>query len=198
MSASAKPTIHSFTLYFAGVGVLEDEQLDALFEAGCDDALFGVRDGAQYAAFDREAESFSKALAGAIRDVTCAVAGLRVVRIEPDELVTMAAIAERCGLSREYVRLLSNAERGPGDFPAPVTYADRRTRLWHWPDVAHWMIAHRKARVEVDAQVADLIAAMNAAFDLRQHVRDLRDQRARALVWAALGRDFLTEHLKDR
>ncbi len=192
MSASAKP-IHSFTLFFEGVEVLEDEQLDALFETGCGDALFGVRDGVQYAAFDREAESFSEALAGAIRDTTSAVAGLRVVRIEPDELVTMAAIAERCGLSREYVRLLSNMERGPGGFPAPVTYADRRTRLWHWPDVAHWMIEHRKARAEVDVQAADLVAAMNAAFDLRQHVRDLHDEQALALVSAALGRDFLKE-----
>lgn len=189
---SNKPTIHSFTLFFTGGSVLDDEQFDALYETGCDDALFGVRDGAQYGAFDREAGSFSEALASAIRNVTAAVPGLRVVRIEPDELVTMAAIAKRSGLSREYIRLLSRNARGPGGFPAPVAYADSRTRLWHWPDVAHWLILHRKAKVEVDAQAADLVAAMNAAFDLREHAGHLQSEHDLALIAQALGEASLT------
>jgi hypothetical protein len=192
MSSSTRPTIHSFTLFLSGVDVLDDEQFDALYEAGCDDALFGVRDGVQYGAFDREALSFSEALAGAIRDVTSAVTGLEVVRIEPDELVTMAAIAERSGVSREYVRLLSRGERGPGGFPAPVTYADHKTRLWHWPDVARWLTEHRNTKVDLDARAADLLAAMNAAFDLRLHARRLHDERDLALVAQALGRETLT------
>jgi hypothetical protein len=146
-----------------------------------------VRDGAQYAAFDREAISFSEALASAIHDVTCAVPGLQVVRIEPDQLVTLAAIAERSGRSREYIRLLSNSERGPGGFPAPVAYTDRKTRLWHWPDVAHWLNENQKATVDVDAHAADLVAALNAAFDLREHVRHLHDEHDLALVSRALG-----------
>jgi len=187
MSTSAKSPIHSFTLFFSGVDVLDDEQFDALYEAGCDDALFGVRDGAHYGAFDREAESFSEALAGAIRDVTSAITGLRVVRIEPDELVTIAAIAKRSGRSREYIRLLSNQQRGPGGFPAPVAYPDSRTRLWHWPDVAHWLTEHRRATLTLDAQAANLVAAMNAAFDLREHTGHLHSKSDLALVAQALG-----------
>jgi hypothetical protein len=187
MRTNTKPTIHSFTLFFSGVDVLEDEQFDALYEAGCDDALFGVRDGVQYGAFDREAASFGEALASAIREVIAAVPGLRVTRIEPDELVTMAAIAKRSGLSREYIRLLSRNARGPGGFPAPVAYADSRTRLWHWPDVAHWLTLHRKAKVEVDAGATDLVAAMNAAFDLREHAGHLQSERDLILVAQALG-----------
>jgi hypothetical protein len=186
------PTIHSFTLFLSGADVLDDEQFDALYEAGCDDALFGARDGAQYGAFDREADSFSEALASAIEDVSTAVPGLQVVRIEPDELVTMAAIAERSGLSREYIRLLSTNKRGPGGFPAPVTYADHKTRLWHWPDVAHWLTEHERAKVDLDAHAADLVAAMNAAFDLREHARHLHDKHDLALVAQALGADTLT------
>jgi len=194
MSSTTKPTIHSFTLFLNGVNVLDDTQLDALYEAGCDDALFGVRDGAQYGAFDREANSFSEALASAITDVTSTVAGLQVVRIEPDELVTMAAIAKRSGLSREYIRLLSTNQRGPGGFPAPVTYADHKTRLWHWPDVAHWLTEHNRAKVQVDAHAANLVAAMNAAFDLREHARHLHNRNDLALVSQALGQDTLTHH----
>lgn len=187
MNSNTRPKIHSFTLFFTGADVLDDEQFDALHEAGCDDALLGVRDGAQYAAFDREASSFSEALASAIHDVTAAVPGLQVVRVEPDQLVTLAAIAERSGRSREYIRLLSNSKRGPGGFPSPVAYADRKTRLWHWPDVAHWLNENQKATVDVDAHAADLVAALNAAFDLREHVRHLHDERDLALVSRALG-----------
>ncbi len=194
VNATTTPTIYSFTIFFSATDVLDDERLDALYEVGCDDALFGVRDGAQYGAFDREANSFSEALASAIRDVTSAVPGLLVVRIEPDDLVTMAAIAKRSGLSREYIRLLSTNQRGPGGFPAPVTYADHKTRLWHWPDIAHWLAEHHKAKVEVDAHAADLVAAMNAAFDLREHARHLHDKHDLALIAQALGQATFTHH----
>lgn len=182
-----QPTTHSFTLFFKGANVLEDEHLEALFENGCDDALFGVRDGAQYGAFDRQANSFSEALASAIADVTRAVDGLGVIRIEPDDFVTMAAIAARSGLSREYIRLLSTGKRGPGDFPAPIVHVDGKTRLWHWPDVAHWLTQHQKAKVTVDAHAADLVAAMNAAYDLREHTKHLQTDQDLALVASALG-----------
>jgi hypothetical protein len=188
MSIDAKKrSIHSFTLFLSGVDVLDDEQFDALHEAGCDDALFGVRDGAHYGAFDRKAENFSEALSSAIGDVASAVPGLQVVRIEPDELVTMAAIAERSGFSREYIRLLAAGERGPGEFPPPVTYADHKTRLWHWPDVARWLTEHQKAKIALDHNAADLVAAMNAAFDLRAHAGHLHNKHDLALVAKALG-----------
>ena len=97
----------------------------------------------------------------------------------------MAAIAARSGLSAS-IRLLSTGERGPGGFPAPVAYADERTRLWHWPDVAHWLTQHQKAKVPVDAHAAELIAAMNAAFDLREHTSHLHAEQDLALVASAL------------
>jgi hypothetical protein len=58
-----------------------DDNLDALFEAGCDDATFGARGVAQYGEFDREATSFSTALASAIHTMTSAVPGLEIVRV---------------------------------------------------------------------------------------------------------------------
>lgn len=180
-------TRHRFTLFLRGPDALTDEHMDALYEAGCDDALFGSRDGAQYAAFDREARDFGAALASAIEAVTSAVPGLSVVRVEPDDLVTMAEVAKRSGLSREYVRLLAAGKRGPGGFPPPVAYADQRTRLWHWPDVARWLNEHRKAKAEVDDEAADLVAALNAAFDLREHRVRLRSRSSRELVAQALG-----------
>jgi hypothetical protein len=64
-----------------------------------------------------------------------------------------------------------------------------KSRLWHWPDVAHWSIEHRKAKIALDAQTAELIAAMNAAFDLREHAGHLHNKRDLALVAQALGEE---------
>jgi hypothetical protein len=169
LTAESALAVHSFTLFVEGLDVSSDADVDALHRAGCDDATFGVRDGAAYAIFDREAASFSDALRGAIADVLLALPRARIVRVEPDDLVTMATVAARCGRSRESIRLLANEDRGPGGFPPPVAYVDERTRLWHWPDVARWLNRHRKARIEIDAEAADLVAAVNAAFDLRDH-----------------------------
>jgi len=180
----AKKT-YTFTLFVRGADVLSDESMDALFEAGCDDATFGARDGAQYGEFDREATSFSNALASAIHNMASALPSLEIVRVEPDDLVSMATIAERSGRSRESIRLLAAEQRGPGGFPPPVAYVDQKTRLWHWPDVAHWLTEHDKATLDVDPEAADLVAALNAAYDLREHTRRL-PTAALALIDEAL------------
>jgi hypothetical protein len=186
MNTTPGRAVHSFTLFIDGLDASSDAHVEALHEAGCDDATLGSRDGAAYAIFDREADCFSDALRSAIRDVLRALPEARVVRVEPDDLVTMATMAKRCRRTRESIRLLANAERGPGGFPPPVAYVDDRTRLWHWPDVARWLSEHGKARPEIDSGAADLVAAMNAAFDLRDHSRRL-PERDRALVAEALG-----------
>jgi hypothetical protein len=189
------PPMNRFTLFLEGPDVLEDERMDALFEAGCDDAVFGERDGAQYATFDREASSFCAALTSAIEQLTSAVEGLRITRVEPDDVVTMAAIAGRVGLSREQVRLLSKGKRGPGGFPSPISYVDRRTRLWYWPDVSRWFHEHGKAKLEID-EGADLVAALNAALALRGHAVHLHVQEDLALVKRALA-DLPAEILRE-
>lgn len=131
-------TTYNFTLIIEGGDLQSAEAQDALYEAGCDDATFGLVDGVQYAEFDREADSFGQALASAMLGVRGAVPAAKIVHIEPDELVTMAEIAERLGRSRESIRLLVAGERGTGDFPAPVSHVRTRTRLWSWPEVMRW------------------------------------------------------------
>jgi hypothetical protein len=126
-----------------------------------------------YAEFDREADSLSDAIVSAVADVE-SVPDLRVLRLEPDDLVTATEIAERLGRSRESVRLLIAGKRGPGSFPAPVSHLRRRNRLWRWADVATWA----EQPQERDAHV---IAAFNAALELRTHTHQL-DDRDRAVV----------------
>ena len=60
---------YEFTLTLSGVQELNREVLDAFYEAGCDDALIGMRDGVAYADFCREADSRQEAVLSATQDV---------------------------------------------------------------------------------------------------------------------------------
>jgi hypothetical protein len=129
---------HEFTLLVEGADLQNDAAQDALFEAGCDDATIGVTAGVQHLHFDRAARSLAEALVSAITTVEQAVPGVRVVRVAPDEFVTLAEIAKRTGRTRESVRLLATGDRGPGDFPPPAARAEQRNKLWRWAEVARW------------------------------------------------------------
>jgi hypothetical protein len=79
-------TQFSFTLTVEGADILSDHASDALYEAGCDDATFGVSDGVQTGEFDREAVDFAEAVASAIKAIEAAVPAALVVNVhrEPE------------------------------------------------------------------------------------------------------------------
>ena len=165
----ARPT-HTFTLVLAGVRELTDALEDTLFEAGCDDALLGTRDGVVYLDFDREAPSFREALLSAIAEVE--TAGFKVARVEPDELVTAAEIAQRTGRSRENIRQFILGTRGPGEFPPPVARLRGRSPLWRWAEVAEWF--REKKQIQdpttlLSRDVYTIIASLNNVLDLLRH-----------------------------
>lgn len=158
---------YEFSLLVVGADVQSDDALNALAEAGCDDATVGSSGGVQHLDFDREADSYAEAVASAIHDVESAVPDAQVVRVLPDEYVTLAEIAQRVGRTRESVRLLSIGERGPGTFPPPAARGEERNKLWRWAEVAAWFAA------EVNEPIAspvdwDCTRALNAALDLRE------------------------------
>jgi len=164
---------HNFKLLLANIDVEDDDTFDALVEAGCDDALFGVIDGVPFAEFDREAPTFTGAVASAVQDIITAVPGASIVRIEPDSFVSLVTIGERLGLSREVVRLYAKGGRGPGGFPAPIHYVDAKTRLWHWPSVLEWFRHHRPETLkkvggfEVSYRNAEVVEMVNGALRAR-------------------------------
>jgi predicted DNA-binding transcriptional regulator AlpA len=166
------PRTHTFTLLIEGPDLQDEKRLDALFEAGCDDATFGSRDSVQYADFDREAASLAEAIHSAIRNITTAVPDARVIRVEPEEFVSLKAVADRTGLSKQYVQMLADGQRGPGGFPAPVRWVDAKTRLWLWADVAEW-IQTRLGKDTVIVGEAHTIAAFNGLLGFRRHVPQL-------------------------
>lgn len=171
---------HEFTLVIRGP-VDDEAVLDKLYDVGCSDATVGTVDGVGYADFHRPAMTFAEAVLSALRDVE-SVPGLGVVRIEPDDLVTMAEIAERLGRTRESVRLIVSGERGKGDFPAPLSHLRSRSRLWRWSEVAEWAGAGSPE----ERQNARFTASLNAALELRRQRQELPDQE-RSLVQTVAG-----------
>lgn len=153
-----------------------EPDLDAMYEAGCDDATFGEVDGVHYAEFSRQESSLALAVLSAIHDIE-SVGGLSVRRVEPDDLVTASEIAKRLGRTRESVRLLIAGRRGGGDFPAPTSHLRSRNRLWRWSDVAAWA----KRLTPEQEHEARLLATTNAALELRNQSRALSADEREAL-----------------
>lgn len=163
-------TDHEFTLVIEG-DLTDEAVVRRLFEVGCDDATFGVTDGVGYGDFLREDPTFVGAVLGAIEQVE-SIDGLLVLRVEPDDIVTMAEIAERLGRTRESVRLLISGQRGPGGFPGPISHARDRARLWRWSDVTEWFGQADTAQREA----AHFVAALNAALELRRQAPGVADE----------------------
>ena len=82
----------SFTLIVEGKDLQSEETFDALFEAGCDDALVGRTNGVQYMDFDREALTLADAVLSAVNAIE-SVPGVRVVRLDDAGLVSMSETA---------------------------------------------------------------------------------------------------------
>ena len=77
---------HSFVVYLGGITEISQALEDALFEAGCDDAVLGLRDGVLSLGFDREAESFEEAVMTAMEDIKRGRPDLLIERVELDPL----------------------------------------------------------------------------------------------------------------
>ena len=161
-------TTYQFTLIVEAPDLQSDDLVEALYEAGCDDALIGRVDDTQYLDFDRESLSLEEAILSAVADVEH-VDGVEVIRLADAGLVSMTEIAARIQRTRESVRLLIAGERGPGGFPAPVTDPRNRYRLWRWFDVERWLASYlEQQQPPTDDHAA---AAINAVLELRHHGR---------------------------
>ena len=75
---------YSFAVVIDGVDLTSPDSpdADALYEAGCDDALPTSSAGVQRAVFDREAPSFAAAVASAITAIESSIPGAQVTAVE--------------------------------------------------------------------------------------------------------------------
>jgi hypothetical protein len=110
-----------------------DSEIEMLAEC-CDDAGLAYGNGAAELDFERDAATAADAIFSAISDIE-GNAGLRAMAVDADPMVSVLDIAERTGRTREAVRQAITGHRAH-PFPAPVTAAGARHRLWRWSEVA--------------------------------------------------------------
>lgn len=73
----------AFKMILWGADELTDDLENAVWEAGCDDALLGSRDEVVFLIFDREALTYRDALLSAISDVGGIGHGIELAGVEP-------------------------------------------------------------------------------------------------------------------
>lgn len=176
----------SFTLALDASG-LNDSQIDALYSTASD-ATASERNERAYVGLDREAPDFATAVVSAIEDVERALPDVRVLAVEPEDLVSQSDIAQRRGRSRESISQLVKGERGPGTFPQPRYFVADRA-LWRWRDVQKWFDAYegRQPRIHHDA----FIDAVNAVLAVRHSQPALESEELRALRRLAKDTDLV-------
>lgn len=159
---------YNFTFRF----LCPDESLDSLsvriYERIDDASLIGPDDdGSFLLEFDRRAAGLPGALTAALGELSKALPEAIVLRVEGDDLATVADIARRSGRSAEGVRLLVNGRRGPKGFPPAAGRLDARTKVWRWADVARWFAEVLAEPLPAAADSA-FLQAFNDALEIRR------------------------------
>ena len=88
--SSTSWAVHDFVIRTAGADVMDEPIFNALFEAGCDDALIGTDIRGDYLDFGRAAPTLDEAIASALIAAESRP-GLSVVAVEPYGKVQEAA-----------------------------------------------------------------------------------------------------------
>jgi hypothetical protein len=150
---------HEFDLVLTGISDFDEDTMDALFEAGCDDATPSLQYGKVNLAFTRTAPSLKDAILSAIENVRSAGIGADVLQVDECNLVTQAEIGRRSGRSRQVIHQYITGKRGPGGFPPPACQITDGAPLWLWCDVAPWLRQNNMIdeQVMLDAQDIDRI-----------------------------------------
>ena len=116
--------------------------LDALFEAGCDDATVGVGSRGNIALdLSRAAPSAEEAVRSAIDAVRKAIPGAVLMEVSPD-LVNLADLADVVGCSRQNIRKYAVGEARTVTVPFPDPVFTGNPSLWRLAEVAAWLDRH--------------------------------------------------------
>ena len=168
---------YTFVLNFTlpGRDASPEQYLDALYDAGCDDAVVGV---GQYGMigldFTRAAASAEDAIRSALANVLTAIPGAILVRAGPD-LVGLTEMAAIFGFSRQNMRKYATGQSGgSAAFPLPVVLGE--PSLWHLAEIVAWLKLH----TSVPAQ-EHVLEVSKAAAKLNFEVESKRVKRILAL-----------------
>jgi hypothetical protein len=139
--------------------------VDALSEAGCDDATIGIGQKGRIAlAFVREARSAFKAVVSAVRAVHRAIPGAELIEASPD-WVGLTDVADLMGCSRQNMRKLMLSH--VATFPAAVHEGSQA--LWHLRAVLAWFSDFQQREIDRSlVEIAEVTMKVNIAKEARR------------------------------
>lgn len=155
-------------------GETGDIYLDALYDAGCDDALVGVgRKGYIGIEFSRDAESAYAAITSALRNMRQAIPHARLIEAGPD-LVGLTDMGVLFNVSRQYMRQL--IVDNP-DAPAPIHTGS--PNLWSLYSIVAWMYDNNLMinRYPVDESLVDLARITRLVNIVRHFVTSISEDQ---------------------
>jgi len=168
----------SLTFHMSEPKADPENLLDALYEAGCDDALVGTGiHGTIGLDFQRAASSARRAIESAVNDVKEAVPDAELIEISPD-YIGVSEIAELLGCTRQNARkLVTNTS-----FP-PAMHLSGHASIWRAVDVADWAMENNRELTEPNVahfrELAAEAAAMNAERQFGRYTSAARSNSGR-------------------
>lgn len=169
-----------FAIIASGMDPEAEDFEDLFYEAGCADATLSYQKGVIIVEFNRLAVSFSHALISACQNVR--EAGARIERVEPDHLVSLTEISERCSLTRQAISLYGKAKRA-ANFPKPAAKITSKHSLYDWSEVAEWLYDNGSLDLE-DVVQARIVKEANIHFESSEVPDDNFTVRLQALETA--------------
>ena len=151
-----------------------EQYLDALFEAGCDDALISMgKQGYLAADFTRESPSAYDAIKTAVEAITKAISHAKLIKAGP-YIANLSEMANLFGCSKQNLSKYSRGESPKSDsFPCPIVSG--KVDYWYVLDVALWFSKNKTKQNKMNIMKQD-IDNLKAIHDLNIAIEEVRNQ----------------------
>lgn len=146
-----------------------EQYLDALFEAGCDDALISMgKPGYLAADFSRESSSAYDAIKTAVEAITNTITHAKLIKAGP-YIANLSEMANLFGCSRQNLSKYARGESPKrNSFPCPIVSG--KVDYWYVLDVALWLSQNK---MNIRKQDIDILKAI---YDLNTAIEEVRNQ----------------------
>ncbi len=164
-------TNYQFQLIFSLNSNEDAEQyLDALFEAGCDDAVMGVgKIGYLAADFTRESLSSFEAIKTAIEAITQAIPHAKLIKVGP-YIANLSEMANLFGCTKQNLSKYARGESASNE-AFPCSIISGKVDYWYVLDVAFWLFKQNKLNIQDND-----IEILKAIHDLSVAIEETRNE----------------------
>ena len=142
-----------------------EQFIDALAEAGCDDATVGIGQQGRIALdFNREAATALEAIVSAVQAVKAAIPGAELVEASPD-FVGLTDVADLVGCTRQNIRKLMINNLAT----FPVAVHEGSQAIWHLRPVLAWFSETQKRAIDHSlVEISEVTMKVNLAKETRR------------------------------